>query len=125
MTAAPPAPEDLAAHVERIVIGADYGADGYTTLDQADDLARRLRLRPGERLLELGSGRGWPGLYLAQTTCCHVTLTDLPLDGLRDARQRAAQEGLADRCHVAAAEGAALPFAADAFDAIVHADVMC
>lgn len=125
MTAAPLPPVDLAEHVERLVIGADYGADGYTTVDQADELARRLELRPGVQLLELGSGRGWPGLYLARTTGCHITLTDLPLDGLHLARRRAAADAMGDRCDAVAACGAHLPFAAATFDAIVHADVMC
>ena len=31
---------------------------GYTTLDHADQLSHLLDLRPGDRLLELGSGGG-------------------------------------------------------------------
>lgn len=46
----------VAARVERLVIGADFGADGYTTVEQADELARRLGMRPGLRVLDLGSG---------------------------------------------------------------------
>jgi Cyclopropane fatty acid synthase and related methyltransferases len=116
---------DVADRVERLVIGADYGADGYTTLAQADELARRLDLRSGVRLLEVGSGRGWPGLYLAKTSGCHVVLTDLPPAGLRIAAARATAEGLTGRYAVAAADGAHLPFAAKSFDAVVHADVLC
>lgn len=60
MSAALPLGE-VAERVERMVIGADFGADGYTTRTQADELARHPDLRPGVRLLEVGSGRGWPG----------------------------------------------------------------
>lgn len=116
---------DIADRVERLVIGADYGADGYTTRAQADELARSLDLRPGVRLLELGSGRGWPGIYLARSSGCHVQLTDLPLAGLRTAAARATAEGLTGRHGVAAADGAHLPFRAATFDAVVHADVLC
>jgi cyclopropane fatty-acyl-phospholipid synthase-like methyltransferase len=122
---APVPPGDLTRQAERVVIGADFGADGYTTVEQADELARRLELRPGLRLLDLGSGHGWPGIYLAKTTGCQVMLTDLPLEGLRVAATRAASEGLNSRSAVVAASGRHLPFAADAFDAIVHADVLC
>jgi cyclopropane fatty-acyl-phospholipid synthase-like methyltransferase len=122
----------VVALVERLVIGADYGADGYTTLDQADDLAHRLALRPDIRLLELGCGSGWPGLHLAKTSGCTLVLTDLPGnnvpppgEGLRRAAQRAVAEGLRDRCAVVAAGGRHLPFAAATFDAVVSADVMC
>jgi hypothetical protein len=44
-------------------------------------LARELHLSAADRLLDLGSGRGWPGLYLAARTGCAVVLTDLPLEG--------------------------------------------
>jgi cyclopropane fatty-acyl-phospholipid synthase-like methyltransferase len=125
-------PVAVARHVERLVIGADYGADGYTTIDQADDLARRLELRPGVRLLELGSGSGWPGLHLAKTSGSSIVLTDLPGqgvlppgDGLQRAARRATAEGLLDRCAVVAASATHIPFAAATFDAVVSADVMC
>lgn len=111
--------------VERLVIGADYGADGYTTAEQADELARRLELRPGLQVLELGSGRGWPGLYLAKASRCQVVLTDLPLDGLRVAAARSTADGLTGRVGVVVASGANLPFAVETFDAIVHTDVLC
>lgn len=48
---------EVAARMERLVIGADFGADGYTTAEQAEELARRL----GLRLLDVGSGKGGPG----------------------------------------------------------------
>jgi cyclopropane fatty-acyl-phospholipid synthase-like methyltransferase len=125
-------PAAVARHVEWLAIGADYGADGYTTIEQAVDLARRLELRPGVRLLELGSGSGWPGLHLAKTSGCAVVLTDLPGqglpmpgEGLQRAAQRATAEGLRDRCAVVAASGKHLPFAAATFHAVVSADVMC
>src|SRR4029079_18213579 len=83
--------------IERDALGADYGSTGYTTRIQADDLARHLDLRTGDRLADIGSGSGWPGLYLARTTGCVVTGTDLPLDGLRNARDRARRDGLDGR----------------------------
>src|SRR5262245_58853227 len=48
--------------IERAVIGGDWGANGYTTIAQADLLGDALGLVPGMRLLDLGAGRGWPGL---------------------------------------------------------------
>jgi cyclopropane fatty-acyl-phospholipid synthase-like methyltransferase len=93
-------------------------------MDQADTLARELQLSAADRLLDLGSGRGWPGLYLAARTGCRVILTDLPLEGLRVAANRAASEGPSPaRGVVAAASG--LPFQADSFDIIIHTDMLC
>jgi SAM-dependent methyltransferase len=118
-------PDQLVARVERLVIGSDFGADGYTTVEQADELARRLELRPGLRLLDLGSGRGWPGLYLSMQTGCRMVLSDIPLDSLRRARERAERERIGARCAVVVASGPHLPFAGESFDAVVHTDVLC
>jgi predicted O-methyltransferase YrrM len=115
----------VACQIEQRVIGGDWGANGYTTMAQADMLARRLRLSAADRLLDIGTGRGWPGLYLAARTGCRVVLTDLPLEGLRVAASRAAAEGLAARTGVVVSAASGLPFQARSFDAIIHTDVLC
>jgi 2-polyprenyl-3-methyl-5-hydroxy-6-metoxy-1,4-benzoquinol methylase len=115
----------IACQIEQRVIGGDWGANGYTTMDQADTLAHELHLSATDRLLDLGTGRGWPGLYLATRTGCQVVLTDLPLEGLRVAANRATREGLAARTTVVAAAASALPFQAGSFDAVIHTDVLC
>jgi cyclopropane fatty-acyl-phospholipid synthase-like methyltransferase len=92
---------------------------------QADQLAAGLELSASDRLLDIGTGRGWPGLYLAARTGCRVVLADLPLDGLRVAAARAQAEGLVARASVLAAAASRLPFRAGIFDAIIHTDVLC
>jgi cyclopropane fatty-acyl-phospholipid synthase-like methyltransferase len=119
------ASSDATRVLERIVIGGDFEASGYTTLAQADLIAERLHLRDGERLLDVGAGRGWPGLYLSKVTGCSVVLTDLPEGGLRTARRRAGVEGIGERVAAVAASARRLPFAGGTFDAIVHTDVLC
>src|SRR5438552_16575201 len=116
---------DATRELERLVIGGDFGANGYTTLEQAELLAQRLDLRAGARLLDVGSGRGWPGLYLAKVTGCSVVLTDIPEQGLRIARDRAALEGVAERTAAVVASARRLPFEPQSFEAIVHTDVLC
>lgn len=116
-------PTEATRAVERAVIGDDWGANGYTTRAEADRLGRLLELRPGRRLLDVGSGRGWPGLYLAGVTGSDVVLADLPIEGLRLARERAEHEGLRPAAVVASAS--ALPFRPASFHAIVHTDVLC
>jgi SAM-dependent methyltransferase len=118
-------PSPTARRIEQRVIGGDWGANGYTTMAQADTLAGGLGLSAADRLLDLGSGRGWPGLYLAARTGCRVVLADLPLEGLRVAADRAAEEGLAARTTVVAAAASGLPFRAGSFDAAIHTDVLC
>jgi cyclopropane fatty-acyl-phospholipid synthase-like methyltransferase len=111
--------------IERDALDADYGSTGYTTRAQADELARHLRLQPGDRLADIGSGSGWPGPYLAQQTGCHVIGTDLPIDGLQRARARSITDGLAGRVSYAMATGRNQPFRDGSFDAVVHTDVLC
>ena len=88
-------------------------------------MARLLGLHPGGRLLDVGAGDGWPGLYFAKETGCEAVLMDLPLSGLRTATQRAAQDRISDRCRVAVADGSRIPFRDGSFDAVSHIDVLC
>jgi len=118
------ASSDAAREIERLVIGADFGANGYTTAAQANLLADRLDLARGRRLLDVGSGRGWPGLYLAKRTGCSVVVTDLPEEAMRSASLRARSEGLSERSDMVVASARRLPFRPVTFDAIVHTDVL-
>src|SRR5687768_3228377 len=117
--------EDVNREIERAVIGGDWGANGYTTMAQADEMADLLQLQPGTRLVDVGAGRGWPGLYLAASTGCSAVLADLPIEGLRAARRRAEAEALDARVSVVVASASRLPFAPESFDAAVLADVFC
>jgi hypothetical protein len=116
---------EVVQQIEQSVIGGDWGANGYTTLEQADGLAGALGLAPGARLLDLGAGRGWPGLYLAVRTGCHVVLSDVPFDGLRGAMTRAGTEHVTERVAGLVSSARALPFRPATFDAVVHTDVLC
>ena len=115
----------LLLELDHSVFGRDYVATSWTTRDEADRVADGLRLGPGVRLLDVGAGSGWPGLYLAQLTGCDVVLADMPFTGLRVASGRAVQDGLGDRIRIVAADGARLPFADSTFAAVSHSDVLC
>jgi 2-polyprenyl-3-methyl-5-hydroxy-6-metoxy-1,4-benzoquinol methylase len=117
-------PTEVTRQIERDVIGGDWGANGYTTVSQADRLGRELSLRPGSMLLDLGAGRGWPGLYLAASTGCRVVMADVPADALRIALDRADDEGLAARAVAVLCSAMGLPLRPRSFDAVVHADVL-
>jgi ubiquinone/menaquinone biosynthesis C-methylase UbiE len=111
--------------MERRPCGCDYEAKGYTTRDEACRMAKLLDLQPGRRLLDVGAGAGWPGLYYAKETGCDAVLVDLPLHGLQVATERAARDRISDRCRVAVAEGSRLPFRDGSFDAVSHSEVLC
>jgi len=111
--------------IERSVCGCDYGGNSWTTRAEAEQIAARLALRPGVRLLDIGAGSGWPGLYMGKSSGCDVALVDLPLSGLRIAAQRADRDGMTGNVWAAVADAAALPFAEQSFDAISHSDLLC
>jgi SAM-dependent methyltransferase len=116
---------DFMQEIERSVCGCDYGGTSWTTRAEADQVARRMELAPGKRLLEVGAGAGWPGIYLAKETGCDVALVDLPLEGLKAASARAATDGLEGDHWIAQGDGTALPFRDGSFDAVFHSDVLC
>ncbi len=111
--------------VERTVLGCDYGGTSWTTSAQAAQIVEMLGLRQGLKLLDIGAGSGWPGLFLADTSGCEVTLLDLPVSALAKAIKRARSDGIDDRVDAIAASGSALPFGNACFDVISHSDVLC
>ena len=121
----PSRPVTFSPTIEQGAIGASWGANGYTTVEQADELGRRLDLGPGRVLLDVGTGRGWPGLYLAARTGCSLVGTDLPFEALKVALRRARFEGVDGRVSFVVASANDLPFRRCSFDAVVHTDVLC
>jgi len=111
--------------IEMAVIGSDWGANGYTTKAQADQLGSALDLSADDRLIDVGAGRGWPGLYLAAMSGCRVVISDVPFNALQAGTARAAAEGLSPRAWAVRCDAARLPFARGSFDAMVHTDVLC
>ena len=95
--------------LERNVLGCEYGGTSWTTFSEAKQISVWLELSKGVRLLELGAGSGWPGLLVASLTGCEVFLTDILLVGLRQASDRAGEEGINKRVQTIAASAAQLP----------------
>ena len=111
--------------IERCVFGSDYGANSWTTRAEADDICQLLELRSGHRLLDVGAGSGWPGLYMAKQSGCDVVLVDLPRSALEVAVDRAVQDQIGDRSWASVADSASLPFDQAIFDAVSHSDILC
>jgi cyclopropane fatty-acyl-phospholipid synthase-like methyltransferase len=115
---------DAERAVEREVFGTNEGIWSYTTPEQAEELARVLKLATGKLVLDVGAGRGWPSVYLARTTGCSVVATDVPAGSAWSCYQRATRDGITDRYAPVRASGTHLPFRSAAFDAVVHTDVL-
>jgi len=111
--------------LEKRVLGCDFGGTSWTTRKQAEQIPAALGLDARSHLLEIGAGTGWPGVYLARLSGCHVTLLDLPVNSLKYALQRARDGQSGNTCRAVAASAAALPFKNASFGVISHSDVLC
>jgi cyclopropane-fatty-acyl-phospholipid synthase len=79
-----------------------YFEDGNATLEEAQlakkrHLAAKLALAPGQRVLDIGSGWGGLGLYLAEHADVDVTGVTLSDEQFAVSNRRAAERGLGDR----------------------------
>jgi cyclopropane-fatty-acyl-phospholipid synthase len=106
----------------RMVYSCAYFRSQEDSLDVAqvaklDLICRKLRLKPGERFLDVGSG--WGGLVMHAAEHYGVDATGITLSPNQAdlANERIAEAGLADRCRVAIRDYRTLT-AADNFDKI-------
>ncbi|MDO8381059.1 cyclopropane-fatty-acyl-phospholipid synthase family protein [Phenylobacterium sp.] len=111
---------------DRYPLTSKYDAAWLLDLDMGpnplwllEDLARDLALKPGMRVLDLGSGRGATSVFLAREFGVDVVAADLWVDPAQ-AAATFAQAGV--QVEAIRAEAHALPFEANAFDAIVSID---
>ncbi|MFB9991155.1 class I SAM-dependent methyltransferase [Deinococcus oregonensis] len=87
---------------ERMVYSCAYFPSGQETLEEAqriklDRICRKLRLKSGEHLLDIGSGWGGLAIYAAQNYGVQVTGITLSPAQLGVARKRAEAAGVTDR----------------------------
>jgi MPBQ/MSBQ methyltransferase len=80
------------------------------------ELAEMLAPKPGERLLDIGSGLGGPARYLAKVCGCRVTGVDLTAEFVAVAIDLARRAGLAGQVDFRQGSALDLPFADASFD---------
>jgi cyclopropane-fatty-acyl-phospholipid synthase len=87
---------------ERMAYTCAYFPTPTASLEEAqlakmDHVARKVWLRPGERVVEAGCGWGSLALHMARRYGVHVTAYNISSEQIAWARQRASSEGLSDR----------------------------
>jgi cyclopropane-fatty-acyl-phospholipid synthase len=87
---------------ERMVYTCAYFATPSESLDEAqlgklDHVCRKLALRPGDRVIEAGSGWGSLALHMARYYGARVRAFNVSAAQVQLARERAEKDGLADR----------------------------
>ena len=111
--------------IERAVFGVECGVESYTTSEQADLLVSQLTLTPTSMVLDVGAGRGWPGLRAVESTGCRLYSSDIPVAALTGAKSNLETMFPNRTPLVIGSEGGALPFRRGVLDAVIHSDVLC
>src|SRR5205814_9322954 len=84
--------------------------------DKFRALGTRVRLRPEQRVLDIGAGRCGPALVLAQAFGCHVTAVEPYQPFLDEAIARVEAAGLRDDFEFVLSTGADFVIEPDSFD---------
>ncbi|MDH3375956.1 MAG: class I SAM-dependent methyltransferase [Gammaproteobacteria bacterium] len=102
--------------VEELTPFDQYHYHGTSAVEAA---AERLRIVPGQHILEIGSGIGGPARYLADSTGAHVTALELQADLNRTAATLTQRCGLEHRVEHRCGDVLKEDFGDRQFDAIV------
>ena len=94
---------------------------GSHTLWMTEWLSEQFELRPGMRVLDLGSGKAKSSVFLAREFGVEVWATDLWIAATENWR-RIRDAGLEKQVYPLHCDARALPFAAEFFDAITALD---
>lgn len=108
-----------AAGIDNFTPGTLAPADEFHTggIVASRQLAEFAALKPGERVIDLGSGIGGPSRLLAAEFGCDVTGIDLTPEFVDAARILTEKCGLSATCRFEAGDATALPFESGSFDA--------
>jgi cyclopropane-fatty-acyl-phospholipid synthase len=105
---------------EQLLYTGAYFPAPETSLEAAqvakmDRVCRKVRLRPGDEVIEAGCGWGALALHMARRYGARVRAFNVSREQVRYARERAAREGLSDRVEFIEDDYRAIAGEADAF----------
>ena len=109
------------------VFGDEYPDDdpySYTTRSELETICRELALGAGETLVDIGCGRGGPGLFVAAQTGARLLGIDIAETALEAARDRAEALGLGETAAYRIGSFAETGLEAGAADAVMSIDAL-
>lgn len=84
--------------------GAYFNKEGITLqeaqLAKYDRLCKEMNLKPGDHVLEIGSGWGGNAIYMAKNYGCYVTSVTISEEQCKLAKERVEKEGLNDKVNI-------------------------
>ena len=114
--------------VWREVFGSEYpeGVEPYSFVSRTE-LARfsaEVMVDGKGHLVDVGCGRGGPGLWVAAHTGARLTGVDIAASALKAAEQRARSLGIAERARFALGSFESVPLESDSVDAVMSVDAL-
>ncbi len=118
----------VAARIWAEVLGDEYPAElapfSFTTRSELSRVAVALRVSTGDVLVDIGCGRGGPGLWVAATTGARYVGVDIAPSALVEVQARARGLGLDDRVRTVEGRFDALPIDDAGADAVMSIDAL-
>ena len=118
----------IEAEIWAQVLGDEYPAElapySYTTRSELARIAQEVRVGEGDLLVDVGAGRGGPGLWVAATTGASYCAVDIAQSGLDHVLRRAERLGLADRVTTKLGRFEELPLADGEASAVMSIDAL-
>ena len=119
-------PSAVMARVWAAVLGDEYPAElapySWITRSELADVVREVRVSAGDLLVDVGSGRGGPGLWVAARTGADHLAVDVAAAGLEAVRETAARLGVGGRSRTALGSFEDLPLEDATADAVMSVD---
>ncbi len=108
--------------VVKFFLGESYHPGGLALTGK---LAKRLKLKAGDRVLDIASGLGTSALALAKEYQVNITGLDLSEKNCRSGREKAEKEELGDLADFVNGDAEELPFNDGSFDAVISECSFC
>jgi len=119
-------PSAVQSRVHRDVLGSEHPAGldphSFVSLTELERFRQELRVGPGDRLVDVGCGRGGAGLWVAASTGARLVGLDVAPAGVEAARQRASAMGMQAEFRVGSFEQTGLDD--EAADAVMSVDAL-
>jgi SAM-dependent methyltransferase len=116
------------ARVWATVFGDEYPAElepySYTSRSELAEISTSVQVGQHDLLVDVGAGRGGPGLWVAATTGASYLAVDIAPTALAAVTERAARLGLADRARTAEGSFEDLPLADGEASAVMSIDAL-
>ena len=112
----------------REVYGDDYpedaNPDSFVTLTDLYTIAKSLNVEPGKTILDLGCGRGGPGLWIARETRTNYVGIDLSENAINQAIHRSVDFKIEGTSKFQVGDMYSLTFPENSFDGALSVDVI-